>query len=181
MILSRFSKRERSLTIATITIVATVVSYGFVVEPLISSWSRLNRRIGSMSLKLERNYKLLGRGEIIEERYKRYSRYVKPLSSEEEEVASMLKEIEAMARADSVHINNIRPHPARDRGFYEDFIFEVIADADISSLVKFIYDLQNSGNLLRVKKFTLSAVSKQKDQLKIIMLINKPAVKPLTK
>lgn len=180
MLLSKFSKREKILLVATILIVSTTVSYVFIIEPIIGAFTKLNRQIETGTLKLERSQKLLKKKGVIEAEYKKYASLVKPLASDEEEIASMLKAIEAIARKNNIHITNIRPQPVAKKPFYKEFIFEFVAEADIARLIKFIYDLQVSGNLLRVNKLTLSATSKKQKGLKAIMEITKPSMKSLS-
>ena len=175
MMISKFSKREQLLLVITIVIVTITLSYGFIIEPLIGAFSNLNRQIETGRLKLQKASKMLMRQDIITEEYKKYVNFLKPAGSDEEEIASMLKTIESIARKNNIHISNIRPQPAKERGYYKEFIFELISEADIDHLIKFIYDLQVSGNLLRVDRLTLSA-SSSKEGLKAVMEITKPSV-----
>lgn len=177
MILQRFTRRERILVSITIAIVFSTIFYGFVIEPLSRTYSRLNNQIRSGSLKLQRNYKLLNQKDSIKAEYEKYSPLIKPLPSEEEEIAAVLKVIEAIARENNIYITNIRPQPVRARLYYDELTFELIAEADIENLIKFIYDLQTSKNLLRVKKLTLSSTSTKDNLLKAIMEITKPSIK----
>ncbi len=176
MILSKFSGREKILIISTVTVTFITLTYGFIVEPIIAAYSRLNRQILSSTLKLEKGYRLLKRAEKIKTEYARYAQLVKPSRSDEEEIASMLKVIEATARGNNIYIRNIRPEPTKEREFYKEFIFELTVEAGIKRLGKFIYDLQSSGNLLRVKRLTLSASSKSADSLRAVLEISKPAI-----
>ena len=118
MILSKFSRRERTLVIATLGVTVATILYGFVIEPVIRANTRLNDLIEAKSLKLKKGYRLLGREDEIQAEYGLYANMLKPTSSNEEEIASMLKVIEEIARGDSIYITNIRPQPVRDRGLY---------------------------------------------------------------
>lgn len=177
MILAKFTKRERILIIATITIVLSTISYTLIIEPLIRTYFKLNHQIKASSLKLERNYKILKRQDYINTEYEKYSSLIKPSSSEEEEIASMLKVIEAKARENNIFITNIRPLPAKDKVYYRELTFELIAEAGIDRLVKFIYDLQTSGNLLRARKLTLTSSYTKSDVIKAVIEITKPSIK----
>jgi Tfp pilus assembly protein PilO len=176
MILSKFSKRERTLVLATVSITIATIAYGFIIEPIIGGFSIVNRQIRSSTLKLEKGYRLLKRADEIKAEYKKYADLIKPLPSDEEEIASMLKAIEAIARGNNIYINNIRPEPVRQNEFYKEFIFELTVEATVERLGKFMYDIQSSGNLLRVRRLTLSASSKRKKGLKAVMEISKPSI-----
>lgn len=176
MMLPKFTKREQILTLATIAIVGSTVVYGFIIEPLARFNTRLNRQISTRKLKLERNYKLLNQTDLIEAEYARYKDFIKPLSSIEEEIATMLKAIEAIARKADIQITNIRPQPVKDRMYYQEIAFELICEADITKLLQFMYDLQTSGNLLAVNRLTISAGAFGQDVLKAVIVIAKPSI-----
>ncbi|MEE8359409.1 MAG: type 4a pilus biogenesis protein PilO [Candidatus Omnitrophota bacterium] len=176
MILSKFSSREKILVISTVAVTIVTLTYGFIIEPIVGAYSRLNRQILSSTLKLEKGYRLLKRAEEIKTEYAKYAQLVKPSQSDEEEIASMLKVIEVLARGNNIYIRNIRPEPTKENEFYKEFMFELTAEAGIERLGKFIYDLQSSGNLLRVKRLTLSASSKGADSLKAVLEISKSAL-----
>lgn len=172
--LSKFSKRERLLIISTVAVTVVTVAYGFIIEPIIDAYSGINRQITANSLKLAKGYRLLGRAEEINLEYSRYANLLKPLTSDEEEIASMLKAIEALARSNKIKITSIRPEPIRETEYGKEFLFELSAEASADLLGKFMYDLQSSGNLLRVRRLTLNSSSSRKSALKAVMQISKP-------
>lgn len=176
MILSKFSVRERILTLATIGITLIVLSYVFIIEPLINAYSRLNRHIRTNNTKLVKGYSLLKRADNIKDEYIKYRNQVNDIPSDEEEVAFILKVIESIATKNDIHITNIRPQPPRDRGSYQELVFELTAESGIDRLMKFIYDTQTSNNLLRVKRLTLSSSTRGKAALKSIMEITRPSL-----
>ncbi|MBL7068665.1 MAG: type 4a pilus biogenesis protein PilO [Candidatus Omnitrophica bacterium] len=176
MITLKFSKREEMLLTVTVIIVAATIAYSFVIDPVAEAFSRLNRQIETGLLKLDKSYKLLQMKEQINREYQEYAGYIKPLRSEEEEMASMLKAIESIARKNKISITNIRPQAVKTREFYREFVFELNAETDVGSLSKFIYELQSSENLLRVTRLTLTTSYTKDKALKAIMEITKPSL-----
>jgi len=176
MITLKFSKREQILLGAAVIIITVAVSYSFVIDPLAGAFFRLNRQIETGLLKLDKSYKLLGMKEAITAEYNNYEGYIKPVRSEEEEMASMLKAIESIARKNGISITNIRPQPVKARTFYKEFIFEINAEADIGNISKFIYELQTSENLLRVTKLTLTTSYAKTRTLKAVMEVSRPSL-----
>lgn len=177
MILSKFSGRERTLVVATILILLSTVSYGFIIEPLLRAYSDLKFKIATDAKKLEKSERLIHMKDAIIAEYERYSKILKPARSDEEEIASMLKVIEATARNDNVYIMNIRPQPLKEEELHKIFSLELSAEAQIERLMKFIYDLQTGTDLLRVRRLTIRAGAAKSGQLKALMIITKPAIK----
>lgn len=174
--LSKFSKREQGLVAVTVAITVVTLSYVFIVEPIIEAYGGIDRKIKTYTVKLQKGRGLLMREETIIEQYKKYADLIRPALSDEEEIAAMLKVIEEIASQNQMQITNIRPQPVREGEFYKEFIFELSAEANMRQLGKFIYDIQGSGNILRVKRLILTSSVSTKKVLKASMEISKPAI-----
>ena len=173
MMLSGLSKRERYILYLCIAIVLGCLLYGFVLEPLALKWIKLNQKILSQKIRLEKNYRIIANKDIIKKEYQRYANYVKTVDSDEEVIAALLQEIENLARNCNVRINDIKPKEVKDLRFYKRFTIEIESEGQIEQLSKFIYQLQKSSQLLRVQRLHLGARGTQKSLLKSHMLITK--------
>lgn len=177
MILERLSKREKLLLLATGIVISAAFVYVFVIEQLADKWRYLNSQIAEKTLKLNKNIKILRKEEWIREEFKKYAEYTVSIGRDEEIIAALLKTIEQKAGSTSTRITNIRPRPVRDAGFYKEFVFEVISESSLEELTRFIYELQNTKELLKVRKLTLTLKSSQPQTLKGVMEITKISVK----
>ena len=173
MMLSGLSKRERYILYFCIVIILGCLFYGFVLEPLALKWIKLNKRVLSQKIRLEKNYRIIANKEIIEKEYQRYANYVKTVGSDEEVIATLLQEIENLAKNCTVRITDIKPKEVKDLRFYKRFAIEIESEAQIKQLSRFIYELQKSSQLLRVQRLHLRAKGTQKPLLKCHMLITK--------
>ncbi len=174
--LSKFSKREQGLVVMTAVITAATLSYVFIIEPIMGAFDALDRKISANMVKLKKGRGLLMREDTIFSQYKKYADLIRPTLSDEEEIAAMLKAIEKISSQNQIQITNIRPQPVREGEFYKEFVFELIAEAGVKQLGRFIYEIQGSGNILRVKRLILTASSKTRRNLKATMEISKPAI-----
>jgi len=177
MILDRFSKRERLFLVVTVTIIAVAIGYALILEPLSSKWRDFDRQIGQRILKLNKNLGILKREKSIKAEFAKYAEHTKSMGTDEEVIASLLKAIEQKAGQTQTRITNIRPRPVKDFGFYKEFVFEVISESSLEELLRFVYELQNSKELLKVKKLTLTLKSSQTHLLRGVMDIIKVSVK----
>lgn len=164
------------LLLGAVAIVGITFGYNFVVEPVVKSFSEITGDIETGYLKLEKSYRLLQRKNIITDEYEKYEDYIDPAGSEEEELASMLKAIESIASTNKIRITNIRPQPTKSRDIYKLFVFELSAEADITQLSKFIFDLQSSANLMRVTRLTLKSSLNKGNLLSASLEITKPSM-----
>jgi Tfp pilus assembly protein PilO len=177
MILERLTKRERVLVYATVAVVGAAIGYALIFEPLANLRRRLNAQVEEAALKLNKSLDLLRREKTVKEQFRKYAVYAKSLGTDEQAIAYLLKAIEEKATLSAVRISNIRPRPVKDKGSYKEFSFEVVAESDLEEIFKFVYELQNSQDILKVRKLTLTLKSPEQQVLKASMEISKISVK----
>jgi len=173
MIFSNLTKRERNLFYLTVILIFIWFAQRFVFKPIIFKWNELDERIAVNSLKLEKNKRMIDRKERIKQEYDRYASSVKMTGTDEEEMAKFLTEIESLASSSSVRIVDIKPRPIKKVEFYKKYIVELDAEGEIKQVSKFIYDIQNSPQLLKVDKFLLGTKSAGTNLLKCHILVSK--------
>lgn len=195
---SKFSKRERLFFILTTVVILIIAVYIFIVEPVYKKWDRLGLEFELANSRLLKNTKLLANKESLEKQYERFKEYIQKEGDQEEEMAAVLKEIEATALNCGVKITSIKPKgikqlipkEATQRSIssgsrrdtrevstfgksYKKFSVELISEATISQFLKFIYELEDSKKLLKVERLVLSVKGTQSDLLKGTFLIRK--------
>jgi len=173
MILSRFSKRERIVFIATIAIIAVSLFSALVLEPLVKSFKDVNRQISSKQVKLTKAERLMGLKEKTSKRFEALAPKLTAEGSREEEMAKLLSEIEALARKVNVRISGIKPAAIKEFAFYKKFTVEIDSQTSVESLVKLLYELQQSPQVLKVERLQMDAKSGGRDLLKITLRVNK--------
>lgn len=173
MILSNLSKREKYLFYIIMALIILWIGMVFIIKPLLDKWKGLDEKISLASLKMEKNRKILSLKEKIQSDYDNFASAIKKKSSEEEEMAKFLTEIESLAQSSLVHISDIKPRSAKKTRFYDEYVIEVEAEGDISQVSKFIYDIQDSPRLLKIDKFSLGTKGAGTNLLKCNILIGK--------
>jgi Tfp pilus assembly protein PilO len=151
------TKRERFLLYFTVGIISFAVVFNFILAPIIERFNKLNQEIASTSVKLERYLRLLSEKEKIKNSYSKITSYAKIEGSEEEILAIILNELENLSRQAGLHITDVRPQVTRDIGVYRELNIELKQEGEIEGFLKFIYDLENSSHLLRIKRLQLNS------------------------
>jgi len=152
--------------------VAGVVFY-MVIQPIYADWRNLNKSISIKERKLLKNLKILSQKEEIAMLYNKYAGHIKMKGSVEEETALILKEIESAAAASNAHITDIKPHKVNDMDFYKEYYIELEAEGTMPNLAKFVYNLQGSKQMLKVRHLRLNAKGGETDILKAYMIVTK--------
>lgn len=150
------SKKERYLLYIAIVCVGCAVLNRIVFDPLVGKSANLNRQIQLKIRMLENSLCLLNQKEDIQKESGKFANFVKQKFSEEEETASFLNEIEDIAKKSQVLLVDLRPYSAQKTDFHIEYKIELEAESDMNQLITFIYNLQNSENILRVQKFHIS-------------------------
>lgn len=167
------SYRERYGIYFAAIVVIGVISYIFVVEPMWTKWQEFNNTIANKEAQLLKNRKILAQEDDISKLYDKYAGDIKMQGSVEEETATILREIENIARSSKTYITDIKPQRVQDMEFYKEYFIELEAEGDISNIAKFIYDLQNSKQILKVRYLRLNPRDDTGDVLKGYMIVTK--------
>lgn len=173
MLGKHLSHREKSMFYLAGVAIFGVIIYMTIIDPLWAYWKELNETISAKEVQVLKNIKILAQRDAIDTVYAKYSESIKMKGSEEEETAVILREIENIARSANVYITDIKPQKAKDMEFYKEYHVELEAEGNISSLTKFIYELQNSKQILKVKRLQLTPKAEAGDVLKGDMVVTK--------
>ena len=168
--LSRLSKKEKRLFYIAATIISIVFLDRVVFRPVLNKLESFNGKISIEEKKLEKSMHILAQESTITSEYKKFAQDIKQGQSDEEAIASLLSGIEKMANSVSVFILDMKPAPVEKAEFYKKYAVKIEAEAKISNLTDFIYQLENSPSLLRVSDFRLTP-QKKETVLKINMTV----------
>lgn len=141
----------------TIFLIALSITYSFVIEPLYKQYVVLNQEIRSKQARLAKNLRLLQEKDIIRQEFKNYSHRFKPQGSEEEEMASVLTEIEKIGKVTGIYLSDVKPQKIKGQDFYKIIIVEIRFQGTMQTLANFIYRLQNSALLLKPNQLQIDS------------------------
>jgi Tfp pilus assembly protein PilO len=173
VIFSQFSQRERLLFTVTVSIIVSAILVNFIVSPLNKKWRRLNSEILALKTQLRRYAVILSQQKKIESRYNLYADYLKAESSNEEAQAAVLQEVENLARSAGVVLTNVVPSSLEDKDFYRQFNLRIELEASIPSLTRFLYEVQNSRQLLSVGRLSIATKAGSAEILRCTLQIGK--------
>ena len=173
---SRLAKRERIILYVTVIFVFFGLMDGLVYKPIMRHFNELEEKIISQENELRKNIRYLAAREIILNRYSAYAAHAVTSGGDEEEIASLLNEIEELARKSGLSLVNMKPKPATTTEFGKQYPLEVEMETQMAQLIKFIHGLHSSKYILGVKKLRLVPKGKQSAQVKGYLVINKTVI-----
>jgi Tfp pilus assembly protein PilO len=157
------SKREKAILSVTLAVVCLSLLYSFIADPILSRNSILNQEIYAARTKLKKYLLLLNQKDNIQKKYERFSSGLSGLGAQEGDIVGVLSEIELLAKNSGINILDIRPQAQKGGRAYKESLVELRTEGAIENYLKFIYDIENSLLLLRIKEFQIN--SKPNSQL----------------
>ena len=158
---NRLSKRERKIAYLVIVLIAGVFFDKVAFRPVMRKLESLNGETQVQVKKLEKSLYIVLQEKPISGEYNKFVQNIKQTQSDEETVAALLSSIEKMANSVSVTIQDMKPSLVEKFEFYKKYAIKIQAEAKISNLADFIYQLENSPQLLRVADFRLTPQKKE--------------------
>ena len=173
MIWDKLSKKEKIVLSVAFAFLALAFLDRLLISPIRTKFNALNQQIRISEKQLGGDMRNINQKEFISEEYEQYLPYIRRSGSDEEEVAKILGEIEALARKSSVYLVDMKPRKPREVEFYKEYTVEIEAEGYMESLMSFIYQLNTSSQLLRVETLRLNLTKGDSNVLSASMLITK--------
>lgn len=173
MIWDKLSKKEKIGLSVAFVFLALAFLDRLLISPVRTKFNALNLQIRISEKQLGGDMRNINQKKFIGEEYEQYLPYIRRSGSDEEEVAKILGEIEALARKSSVYLVDMKPRKPREVEFYKEYTVEIEAEGYMESLMSFIYQLNTSSQLLRVETLRLNLTKGDSNVLSASMLITK--------
>jgi Tfp pilus assembly protein PilO len=177
MVLSRLSKREKAILYGTVLVVSLTAIDRLIINPIFSKMEALNKQIQEKDAGIKKDLRILAQKERILAEKVKYASFLSSSASEEEEMTSILKEVEALAGKSSVYLVDMKPVGLKKSGSSEKYLINVNCEAQMEQLTEFIYNIESSNKLLSVEKCQINPKSKDSSVVKCSMSIAKIVVK----
>jgi hypothetical protein len=153
------SKRERLILYILIGGIFLGLNISFIIEPVVRKNRILNNEINVARLKIKKYFRLLKKEKDIQAKYSKLNLSPLYLEKPEDRLVSVLYELEKIAKNANIQIIDMRPETSQELGKNKEISLALKTEASIEGYIKFIYDIENSQFLLRIKKFQLNAKS----------------------
>ncbi len=151
-----FTGREKTIFYLTAGLIVFALTFNFLLVPLFARISRLNKEIALTRMKLVKYSWLLSQKDFLMAKYAAGGSSGNT-SDQDDPLLSGLSAIELLAQQSNIRIIDIRPDPqVKSSGQHKEALIELRAEGEVKGFFAFIYKLENSLTLLKIKKFQLS-------------------------
>ena len=159
----RLSARETKIMIATAAAVVAAGVFHMIYFPLQDQKLSLNERIMATRLQMDLDHAVLKKASIIDAQYQNYLRRLALAGTQEEAVASILKDIEGIIRELNLDVGDLKPGPVKDEGTHYKFAISLSLNGDLPGLVQFLYALQQEPHYYEVDEIQIEKLTRQND------------------
>lgn len=150
------AKREKIVLYLTIGVIVFGLIFNFVIGPILDKYQDLNQQIILYKGRLKRYLLLIAQKDLIQKKYSRIPESI--LSKDKGDIfVSALSEIENLAKAAGVNIVDVRPQAQGKVDSYRETLIDFRAEGAMEGYLKFIYDIENSLSLFRIKKLQFTS------------------------
>ena len=151
------SKREKIFLIAAIAIISFGVLFNFVISPVLDKISNLNREVEFNRVKLTKYSSLIKQKDLIQKKYASLPGGMDLSENSKDTLVDALSELESLAKKAGIRIIDIRPQAGKNLDLYKEIFIDLRTEGTMEGYIKFIYNLQNSLSLLKIKRMQLNA------------------------
>ena len=175
---ANLNKREKITFLLTIAVIAFSLVYNLVLMPYSRKVAILDRDIAQLQNKLAKAKRLIPKKTRIENDYEAMAVNFKSEEglSQEQQIARILVEIEKLGNVSGARIVDVKPRPVKKFEYYSEFIIEMRFEGSIKDIARFIYDIQQSKELLRIEKLAVNIKSSEATVLEGFLEIHKGSI-----
>lgn len=150
------SKRERTILYTTLGVVIFTICFNFFIAPILAKNDYLNKEIALRRTKLKKYLWLLSQKDYIQSKYNKFSSTLQISGEQKDPLTNALSELENLAKNANIRIIDLRPQASRSSSLSREILIDLRAEGTMEGYLNFIYNLENSLSLLRIKRFQLS-------------------------
>lgn len=175
---ANLSKREKFILFVTLAVISFSLLYNLVFTPYFRKLTILDKEITQLENKLKKARRLVPKKSRIESDFNAFMINYKSEEgvSAEQQIARILIELESLSNQSGVHITDVKPRPVKNFEYYSEFIIEMRFEGPINEIAKFIYDIQQSKQLLKIEKLAINIKSNEATSLEGFIEIHKISI-----
>lgn len=174
--ISRMSRKERIGLFIAVTFLSFAFLDRLIIDPIAAKIRQIDQDISISEKQLEEYLRYLKQKGIVTAEYQKNAQYVKKVGSDEEEQTKILGEIEELSRRCKISVINVKPQSPRQIGFYRKYVVNVESEAEMQPFMDFLYQLNNSSQLLRVEEVTFNLKEKKSLIVRGSILVTKVVI-----
>lgn len=172
--LQRLSNREKSLLVAGALCVLMALGNLLVVRPIRAKHRDMREEAAAKRTVLKNHLKILAYEAQVQGDYAKVKEYVHKRGPEEKPDRDMLTEAERLATSCGLRVRSRKSESVEvQEEFLEEYIVRMEVEGAVEDMIRFLYRLRVSPQLMRVRKMELKTDNRKKEVKKGVLRITK--------
>lgn len=172
----QLSTREKIIFSICVLLAITYMGYHFIFIPLQGSQVTLEDKIRVAQKRLRNNERIMAQEKVVDEEYEKYAAYFQQKSSDEQEIASILSQIEALANDMQLRVADMKPKKVKRMDFYNNFSATLTIEGELAAIIRFLYTLQNMPHLFKADEVYFERSSIRTTQMRCRLILSKALI-----
>ena len=161
---STWSRRERVLALSSLLVIALVLLDGGVLRPWWAHMQMIDQDVERLEQSMAAHQKLLTRKASIQAEATAYQDYVQLPSAEDLDMATLLREVEQLARKSQMTLGEVKPL-ATDPEKPLQLGLQIKYEGSLQAWVRFVHLLESSTSLLEIQRAAVGQTEEGSDVL----------------
>lgn len=175
--LARLSKREKIIFYCAVSFVSLMSLDRLIISPVYLRMRELNKEIQEEEAEIKKNLRILALKDKISAESAKFASFSNSAKSEEEEMTSILKEVENLANKTSVYLVDMKPGGVKEAGASKKYLVNLNCEGQMDQIVNFMYEIENSNKLLTIEKYQISPKTKESSVTACVFSISKALIR----
>ncbi len=164
-------KRQKLLLILALTGVGLLAGDRLVISPLIKSWTARSESIAQLKKDIAKGRQLLERRDAVRSRWQEMKTNALPSEVSAAE-GRVLDAFDRWSRAASVNITSVKPQWKQSDEGYMTFECHVDAAGSLSTVTKFLHEVERDRLAMRVETVELAARDSDASQISVSLQVS---------
>lgn len=163
--------RQQMLIVVAIAAVALLASDKLLFKPLTKAWDNRSRQIKELRVRVRDGQALLQRDQVIRSRWAHMQANTLTNNTSAAE-QKFFRSIDGWAQNSRVNILAVTPQWRRDADDHATYQCRIDASGNLSTLTRFIYEIQNDPAAVKLESVELTARDKEGQQLALALQLS---------
>ncbi|OIO37156.1 MAG: hypothetical protein AUJ72_05060 [Candidatus Omnitrophica bacterium CG1_02_46_14] len=169
----KLSKREKVILSVVCVILGLLAVDRLIVDPVFQKLGVLDRQIKDEEAAVKKSLNVLLRKQQISAESKELVIFSTDPEKPEQEMTSLLKEIENIAGRSSVSLLYVKPGNTSQEGGVRKNFATLECEAQMAEIAEFFHNIENSTRLLQIEKYTIQPKNKESSIAKCAVTISR--------
>ena len=170
---ARLTEREKIILAVTMLVIGGVLVDKFVTGPVYDSMMALEQNIQDEQIAIKKSLNILLRRDQIAVESKQFADFSVIGKNHEEEVTSLLKDMEIMADQSAVSLLYVRPGNWKQETGVTKYYASLECEAEMEDIAAFFHRIENSTKLLQIDRYEIQPKAKESSIARCTMTLSK--------